>query len=120
MILLFDQGFPQHISDYGEVDFALVRWSGEQVNDEDLLSAAARDKVDGVIFLGLQPLADGRLAALGDKLGLHVAATHDTEPMQALRAITFHLPSLKRMIHPGGVSHIFMSEVRDVRRAGQS
>ncbi len=117
MRLLFDQSFPRHVEDYSEIDFCLFRWTGEQVDDEELIEAAARDQLDGVVFLGLQPLADGRIADRADKLSIHLSATYDTEPMQALTAVTTHLAALRRAIRPGGLTQISKSGVRPYVRS---
>lgn len=112
MKLLLDQSFPRHAEEYGNVDFALVRWVGEQVTDDELLRSAAAEGMAGVVFLGLQALADGRLARLAADLDLFLAATHDLEPMEALRALTMHLHGLQRAVAPGAVCHLYVSGIR--------
>jgi hypothetical protein len=112
MRLLFDQSFPAHIEQYSEHDFSFVRWSADQVSDVELLESAAAEGMRGVVFLGLQALADGTLVRDAKRLGLFVAATHDTEPMQAARAISTHLPALRRAVRPGVACHVFAAELR--------
>lgn len=118
--LLLDQSFPRHAEEYGAVDFTLVRWVGEQVTDDELLRAAAAEGMGGVVFLGLQALADGRLARLAADLNLFLAATHDLEPMEALRALTTHLHGLQRAVAPGAVSHLYVSGIRAAAAPGSS
>lgn len=120
MRLLLDQGFPRHAEEYGSLDFALVRWVGEQVSDDELLRAAAAEGMSGVVFLGLQALADGRLARLAADLGLFLAATHDLEPMDALRALATHLNGLQRAVAPGAVCHLYVSGIRAAGAPGSS
>lgn len=120
MKLLLDQSFPRHAEEYGSLDFALIRWVGEQVTDDELLRSAAAEGMSGVIFLGLQALADGRLARLAADLGLFLGATHDLEPMEALRALTTHIHGLQRAVAPGAVCHLYVSGIRPSIVAGSA
>ena len=118
MKLLLDQSFPRHAEEYGSLDFELVRWVGEQVSDDELLRAAAAEGMAGVVFLGLQALADGRLARLAANLGLFLAATHDVEPMDALRVLAMQSTGLQRAVAPGAVCHLYVSGIRAVGTPG--
>ena len=111
-MLLLDGTFPISAEVYGELDFSLVRWNGPQVSDADIIESARESGFAGVIFLGQALLSRAEIRAAAVANGLYLAATAESAPPLALRALATNVSALRRRIRAGGVDVVYARDVR--------
>lgn len=113
MMLLLDSSFPAIAEAYSEIDFSFTRWNGARLSDEDLVAAAAEAGFAGVVFLGQAMLSVEEVIAAGQKHRIYLAATAESAPPAALRALATNIAALRRRVRNGGVDVIYARDVRD-------
>lgn len=115
MILLLDGSFPASAEAYGELDFRLVRWNLTRLTDDDLIKEAANSAFSGVIFLGQAVLSRDEVPEAARSYSLYIAATAESSPLLALRALATNIGSLRRRVRAGGIDVIYAREVQERR-----
>jgi hypothetical protein len=113
MMLLLDGTFPATAEIYGELDFTLIRWNGARLSDQDLIETAADSGFAGVIFLGQALLSRSEIPAAARARRLYLAATAESSPPLALRALATNVNALRRRVRANGVDVIYARDVRD-------
>lgn len=112
MQLILDAGFPVQCEVYGHLDLQLVRWSAEQLDDVQLVEAADRSGVSGLILLGSGALNNTELLKAARERGLYLAATYESSPSSAMRALSNNLTALRRRVRAQNVDVIYARDIK--------
>ena len=119
MRLLFDARLPQSLAfeaaasaDRGAVE--LVRWSGGDVSDVELLETAAQEGFEGVVLFGRDSLAQAELRAVAGRVGVAIVAVVADGPYEAKQRMVRNLVALRRALSEHDCLLVLANEVRPV------
>lgn len=111
MKLLLDSAFPISAESRGNSGVELLRWTGGEIPDSELLRKADEDGFDGVVFIGNSAAARPDIQAALDELPRIVVIVHAEVPSKAVRHLEANLAQLRSTARPGGIYIVLTDEV---------
>lgn len=106
--LVADAGFPASVEQHRSERLEIHRWTGERLSDLGLVRDCETSGLDGIIFLGPQPLYSPQIRQAAQAAHLYLAGTLESEPFEAVRVIGNVFGQLEREAR-GGSTHVVLA-----------
>ena len=112
MRLLADAILPETVESEAPPGSEVVRWTGGEDSDEDLIRAAAHEGFRGVVFFDRRSVYQPGLRDLARSLGVGLIAVDADDPIDAKDRLFHNLAHIRSALQSSTVVLVLADEVR--------
>lgn len=114
MRFLYDALLPETLSSEAPAGVELVRWSGTEVSDAELICLSGEEGYRGVILWGRESLQQADLRDRAQEAGVALIAVEAGDPIDAKQRILKNLSTLRQSLRDHDCLLVLANEVRPV------
>lgn len=109
-----DQTFPRDIDVQIKITDTCVRWTGQEIDDVDLIKYVGKQSFDFLAILGRQSSSRPEVKQATVDAGITLVLSNELNPQTAKAHLIAHLRAIEQKLSPGRILILYSSRVDEL------